>query len=386
MSVLDELTIKETCAKDILLEATDVDTYEEYAYTMYMDTVTNNPSVDVRATIDMLYEIFYASHNVFRFCIESITVSNPNTRIQENDIPSRIQIIKSEHYEETTDNWSRYKIAVSFDFKLKYRNPRITVFDDEHLASEYSILRLMNQLVHVCIRLKDSRTEWVRRDDYSIIIKNNENSLTYEIETRPTLINLCMSPEKMRFNFKVLLRKMHDGNYSTDSELEEIVYRYNHRSELYRIKHNDWTVKVLLTPTPLNESLRNFKNLNHDFYTSYNITIKGYNVKDMYVRFNLLRSVCEFSAFNKLFVPDVSIHTYGELFWRMCPRIFRDKIETYFDEKNFSNMNQAHWLLKQILDAYDQKGYSAAVDVIEKEFNSKLLPDKVNVNVYESTR
>ena len=383
MSILDELTIKETRAKDILLEATDVDTYEEYAYTMYMDTVTNNPSIDVRATVDMLYAIFYASHNVFRFCIESITISNPNTRIQESDIPSGIQIIKSDYYGGTTENWSRYKITVSFDFKLKYRNSRTTVFDDEHLSSEYSILRLMNQLIHVCIRLKDDRTEKLRRDDYSIIIKNNEYSLTYEIDSRSTLTDLCKSPEIMRSHFKVLLKKMHYGNFSTDSELEEIVYRYNHRSELYRIKHNDWTVKVLLTPAPLNESLRNFKNLNYGFHTSYNITIKGYNVKDMYVRFNLLRAVCEFSAFNKLFVPDLSIQTYRELFWHMCPRVFRDKIETNFDEKNFSNMNQANWLLKQILDAYDQKGYSATVDLIEKEFNSKLLPDKVNVNVYE---
>ena len=39
MSILDELTIKETRAKDILLEATDVDTYEKYAYTLYMDVV-----------------------------------------------------------------------------------------------------------------------------------------------------------------------------------------------------------------------------------------------------------------------------------------------------------------------------------------------------------
>ena len=153
-----------------------------------------------------------------------------------------------------------------------------------------------------------------------------------------------------------------------ESRYEIAVFKYQHRTKLWRLKRKNWETEVVLSPKI-------------DFEAAYVLKIKGYGVADLYARYNVLRALCEFSEFNKLFYVDNSIYTTAELFWNMCSRRFREYHETYFNEKNFANISCANWFLKLSVDAYDKGGYDAIIKTLETEFNSTLLPQKLRVRL-----
>ena len=99
----------------------------------------------------------------------------------------------------------------------------------------------------------------------------------------------------------------------------------------------------------------------------------------MYVRYRLLQAVCEFSAFGDIFTVDKDPYSYAELFWRMAPKKFRAKLESDFDRYNFYNKKFANFLVKQMLEIYDAKGYGAVLAFLKEELNSEILAEKVNI-------
>ena len=372
MSVLDELEIQEKCAAHILASDSDIDSGEEFKYSMYMDTLSECPKSDVHEAVAKLYAIFAASHYIFRYKIESVTISR-NSVIQLEDIPTGIQIIESDFYQETYGPWPRFKVAVSFDFRTKFKEGRLTI-DEDKVACERGVLRFMKQLAYVCASTIERRSQdvenMIKSSDYHITIKNNETSYTFDLDCA----DVSMLYKGLETDSEKLLRRMlytMDRDTTSDlleSRYEIAVFKYQHRTKLWRLKRKNWETEVVLSPKI-------------DFEAAYVLKIKGYGVADLYARYNVLRALCEFSEFNKLFYVDNSIYTTAELFWNMCPRRFREYHETYFNEKNFANISCANWFLKLSVDAYDKGGYDAVVKTLETEFNSTLLPQKLRVRL-----
>ena len=376
MSVLDELDIQEKRAANILASDSDIDTREEFKYTVYMDTLSECPDSDVHETVAKLYAIFSASHYIFRYKIDSVTISQ-NSAIRLEDIPSGIQTIISDFYTETYGFWSRFKVAVSFDFRTKFKESRLTI-DEDKVACERGALRFMKQLTYVCAstlerRARDTENNMLESSDYHITIKNNETSYTFDLDS--TDISLVFKGLEYNHPDKLLRRMLYTMDDDTTSDLlesryENAVFKYQYRTKLWRMKRNNWQTEVILSPK-----------LDDEAALSYVLKIKGQGVADLYARYNVLRALCEFSKFQKLFYENSSIYSTAELLWNMCPRRFREYHETYFNEKNFANISCANRFLKLSVDAYDKGGYAAVINTLETELNSALLPQKLRVNL-----
>ena len=397
MSILDHLEENKKHVTDILTSVVEIE--GNFRYNVYIDTVARDPVNDVETTIDMLHAVLYASHYIDSFRIDSVTISK-DSKILADYIPKSIQVIESEYYPDTFE-WSRFKVAASFNYRTRYKQADFMIDDEENIGGDYGMLRFYCQLCKICGRLLkvDDRYEpgtSGENTEYRITLKDEE---TYSTEFyKKSIENVCKDKDKINttdlFNdLKNFSRQLDREQYFrvNTRDYEFSVYRYINRARAWSLKKKDWTTTVYLEPNPSYDKVKmSYDSIGRparteygksEFDFSYAIPVKGRCISDLYVRYRFLQTICEYSVFSKLFESDNAIYQRAELFWHMSPKKFRHRINEFFDHYNFSNHNYANFVLKEIMDAYDDKGVSAAIDLLSKEVNSALLPNKMKIKI-----
>lgn len=395
-SILDQLTEQTVYSGNTL--AADVEVETDYEYTVIINSVAHHVPQDVHQTLGRLHSLFYASHYISGFCIQNIVVPE-NSRITRDCVPPGIQFIESEIFKETY-LWSKFQVKVQFNFRTRFKNPHLTVMDSDEPCAAYGMLRFITQLAKVSGRLLDYdrlREDETKQDisaDYFILLHRTDNDYS-NFEMGKELIDGIRNDNANAIDLEKSLKRltliMDRVGYSavTSDDYEFAVYRYSERARAWRLKQNGWKTVVSLTPTPTYDKLTAKKNAIgvlskteycvSQFSFNYRLEITGHSIADLYIRYNLLKSVCEFSVFSRLFTADTTINYYADLFWHMSPKSLHRKIAESSSYYEFSNMNYANFVVKMIMDIYDESGYDAVIDYLKEEMNALLLPDKVKL-------